>query len=154
MAAMESDRRDRIAADIDRHGWHCVFVSADEPGQEPFACTIGLAQRYAAPELLVFGLPDDTAHALLQRCVDRLAGGGQLVAGDDAELLGNGLPVRLRALPASQFDEYLGTAQAYHDDRVFDALVLLWPDRSGRLPGDPGYDAPGQHEALAAVSDP
>jgi hypothetical protein len=146
------EQRALIGANIERHGWHCVHVFAELDGEEPFSYTIGFAERHSAPEVLVFGLPQDKAHAVLARCSALLAAGHALQPGvDDARVLANGLPVQFRTLRADRHDDYLGRAQVYYGERPFDALVLFWPDRLQRLPWQPGYDAPAQHEALAAA---
>lgn len=141
-----------IAANIDRHGWHCLHVGAERDDEEPFSYSIGFGERHGAPEVVVFGLPPDKAHALLSRCAALLAAGQPLQTGlDDSRVLDNGYPVRFRPLRPDRYDEYVGTARRYYGERGFQALVLFWPDRQQRLPWQPGYDAPAQHEALAAA---
>lgn len=141
-----------IAANIERHGWHCLHVDAELGDEEAFSCSIGFGERHGAPEVVVFGLPPDKAHALLSRCAALLAAGQALQSGlDDSRVLDNGYPVRFRPLRPDRYDEYFGTARRYYGERDFQALVLFWPDRKQRLPWQPGYDAPAQHEALAAA---
>ncbi|MBX3726893.1 MAG: DUF4262 domain-containing protein [Xanthomonadales bacterium] len=140
-----------IAANIRSHGWHCVMVAPEAEGEEAFAYTIGLAERFDQPEVLVFGLPEASAHALLARCVGLAEAGQRLAAAERDDLLGGGFKVRLVPLRADRYDEYLGTAFRHYAERPFQALVLFWPDREGRFPGEPGYAGTGQHEALAAV---
>lgn len=140
-----------IAANIRSHGWHCVMVAPEAEGEEAFAYTIGLVERFGQPEVLVFGLPEPSAHALLARCVALAEAGQTLAPGDREDLLGGGYRVRLVPLRADRYDEYLGTAFRHYGSRPFQSLVLLWPDREGRFPGEAGYAGAGQHEALAAT---
>ncbi len=139
------------AANIRSHGWHCVMVAPEAEGEEAFAYTIGLAERFGQPEVLVFGLPEASAHALLARCVALAEAGQRLAAGERGDLLGGGYRVRLAPLRADRYGEYLGTAFRHYGERPFQALVLLWPDREGRFPGEVGYAGAGQHEAAAAI---
>lgn len=148
----QADQRAIIAASIDRHGWHCLHVDAELGDEEPFSYSIGFGQRHGAPEVVLFGLPPDKAHALLSRCAALLAAGQALQTGiDDTRVLDDGYPVRFRRLRPECLDEYFGSAQRYYGDTPFQALVLFWPDRDKRLPWHAGYDAPAQHEALAAA---
>lgn len=150
---MAEDETDAIiAASILRHGWHCLLVGADEDGQEPYACSIGFTERFGAPEVLVFGLPETVAHAVLARCAEVLQSGGELLPFTDrAGLLDGDYLARLQPLRGDCYDEYLARARHYYGERPFTALVLLWPDRQYRFPGDDGFDASAQHEALTVL---
>ena len=55
MTGGDAQMRDDIAT----YGWHVIKVLEDDEGPG-FAFTIGLHQRFAHPELIVFGLPPDT----------------------------------------------------------------------------------------------
>ena len=56
---------DRIRIDIDRCGWHCVHVLPENDCQVQFTYTIGLSEKFRAPEVMVFGFPRERAHELL-----------------------------------------------------------------------------------------
>ena len=61
-ARTEPERK--VVADVQQHGWHVIKVlpEGDTPG---WAYTIGLFHTFGHPEIILFGLPLDTAHVLL-----------------------------------------------------------------------------------------
>ena len=54
----------QMRSDIETYGWHVIKVLEDDEGPG-FAFTIGLFKRFGHPELIVFGLPLDTMHEML-----------------------------------------------------------------------------------------
>jgi len=53
-----------IAKNIDKHGWHFVHVIDPNSEKPDFSHTIGLEQKYKHPEIIIFGLNKDSAHAI------------------------------------------------------------------------------------------
>lgn len=103
-----------IAEHVRKHGWHCLSISPSDEGEEAFTYTIGFTESRGAPEVLLFGMPREKAHALLAICAQRLREGHTIVPdAEDAELLANGYKLVFRPLRADCFDEYLGTALRY-----------------------------------------
>ena len=154
MAERSSDvTQDRlIAQHVQAHGWHCLHVSAENDDEDPFSCSIGFWATFQAPEVLVFGLPEEQAHAILGACHLRLKDGGSIVPDvADDDILAGGYPVMFKALCEDQFPEYLGTAMRFYDDKPFPALVMFLPDREHRYAWDAGYAGPSAREALAIV---
>ena len=56
----------KVLEDIERAGWSdmSVFPTDDEPGPY-FNYTIGLAEKYDHPDLIVLGMPSHVAHGTL-----------------------------------------------------------------------------------------
>jgi Domain of unknown function (DUF4262) len=133
---------------IARYGWAvtAVLPTPTDPCT-PFAYTVGLTER-AQPELVIAGLDPLIAQALLndlaQRVIDHSA---QLTHGQRLTDLIAGYDAALVDGPITQ-DLYPGTAIGrYGADRV--ALrQIVWPDRDGRFPWDPGYAYPPQAQPL------
>jgi hypothetical protein len=133
---------------IARYGWAVTMVepTPTDPGI-PFAYTVGLTAR-TQPELVIAGLDPLIAQALLNdlaaRVVEQhmqLAHGQHLhdlIAGYDAVLVDGPLTD----------DLYPGTAIGrYGADRVR-LRQIVWPDRDGRFPWDPGYAYPRRAQPL------
>jgi hypothetical protein len=141
-----------IASHIQMHGWHCLHVAASNDDEDPFSCSIGFWSTFGAPEVLVFGLPEAHAHAVLMACYQRLQNGGTLQSGvKDDSILSGGYPVVFNPLRTDQYDEYLGTAMRHYNDQPFPALVMFLPDRQYRFAWDPGYEGPAVREAVRIV---
>jgi len=126
----------RVRADIARHGWHVVIVPPedDAPG---WAHTIGLLERYAHPELLVFGSAPQQLGALVNALGARVRAGRRLGPGDVLDDVLEGLPFALREVAPRWVPVFLGNA-AWHYQRENLAVVQgFWPDRQGRFPWQP-----------------
>ena len=70
----------QMRADIATYGWHVVKVLEDDEGPA-FAFTIGLWQRFQHPELIVFGLPLETMHQMLNGAGAAVRAGRPYAAG-------------------------------------------------------------------------
>lgn len=142
-----------IAGHIRDYGWHCLHVWPDEDGQQAFAYTIGFAESFGAPEVLVFGLPRDKAHAVLGVCADLLRAGHVIQTDVEVpDVLTGDYRVVFRPLRDECRGEYLGTAERYYGDQPFGAVVMFFPDREHRFPWQDGYAGPPEDEALAITS--
>jgi hypothetical protein len=90
---------------------------------------------------VVFGLTPATARGLFDMIADMLRGGTEIPV--DAELVGlfdNDLRCVFAPLGNDVVAELLGTAVAWRKGAPFNAVQLLWPDRNGFLPTEPGFD--------------
>ncbi len=152
MHNLVDEQNQRIARHIREHDWHCLQVFAEDPSMDAFSYTIGLHERFGAPEVIVFGLEKQQAHGVLSRCVERLRDGHALLTGlRDGEILRDGYGVVFKPLRREHYDEYVGTALRYYADAEFAALVMFLPDREHRFAWDIGYVGPPAREALAIV---
>jgi hypothetical protein len=138
-------RTEGLVAD---HGWaiQAVLPPANDPVPgPPFAYTVGPSRpQFGHPELVVIGLPTDTAHAILNDLGEQVHGGQRLHAGQRVGgLLQDGYEVELLAVDDAA-DERAPLSVAnrlYGHGSPVDALQVVWPDRCHRFPWDPGFDA-------------
>ena len=141
-----------IAARIEKHGWHAMHVF-DAQGRRPaFSYSIGFEQTFGHPEIVVFGLRREVAQTILSDIAGDLANG---VRFEPYERLGNvlgpDLEVQFRPVREQAFAEYLGRAVQFYG-KPFRAWVMIWPDKEGRLPGEPGCRMTSQDEAVEISS--
>jgi Domain of unknown function (DUF4262) len=123
---------ERVQADIARHGWHVVILppESDSPG---WAHSIGLWERFAHPELIVFGSEPRRLGALVNALGERVRGGRRFEPGETDGVL-EGLPFAFRAVALRWTDVFLGNAAWHYRSEGFPALQGFWPDRHGRFP--------------------
>ena len=146
-----------IAEHIREYRWHClhVFPTASDSEHSNFSYSIGFTESFGQPEILIFGLSRDKAHALLAECASLLSDGAAFEPDvEDDRVLANGYKVVFRPVLASRFREYLGTARRYYGARNFSALVMYLPDRDGRFPWQSGYDGKNVDEAVSITGPP
>ncbi len=120
-------------ATINEHGWmlQAVFGTDDDPCA-PFVYTVGLTVA-GLPELIIAGLPDQTAGWLLNTAAKRSLG-VEIKAGDVIDDIAT-VPFRVIDAPSAEVNL---ARHLYGLSRVT-ALQLVWPDDKGHYPGDPGW---------------
>ena len=129
---------DRCQALIDEHGHMVQSVFADARTPD-FAYTIGLSTR-GLPELVVIGLPSETATHALNQIAQRLAKDSIPDHQDITEIAN--MPLRLRTVDPDAAWVHMGVARSLLQTRPTAIRQVLWPDPSGRFPGDPAYQFP------------
>ena len=99
----------RISDNIREYGWHCLHVFPTKEGQDKFSYSIGFGESYGSPEVLIFGLEREKAHALLNECAHLLKGGHIIVPGvEDGSVLAGDYKVVFKSVRPDRFGEYLG----------------------------------------------
>ena len=111
-------------------------VPADEatPG---WAFTIGLFHRFGHPELIVFGLPLDVAHEVLNLTGEAIGSGKVYEDGSRHDDFLEGYSVVVRSARPRWIGPFLGLGSWFYSQEAFPFAQLLWPDREGRMPWDP-----------------
>jgi hypothetical protein len=130
----------RIRSDIETYGWHVIKVYEDDEGPG-FAFTIGLFQRFEHPELILFGLPPDTMHLMLNGAGEAVRAGRRYTAGENSHDILENYSCTFRPVPRRHYKEYLGTARWYYQGDDFPVLQMVWPDREHRYPWAAPSDA-------------
>ena len=147
-----ADQNQKISDNIRKYGWHCLHVFPTEEGQGSFSYSIGFAETYGAPEVLIFGRERESAHGLLNECANLLKAGHVIQPDvEDPDVLSGGYNVIFKSVRADCFGEYLGTARRYYRGKPFTAVVMFIPDREHRFPWQAGYDYIPADESLAIV---
>jgi len=130
----------RVREDIARHGFHVALVPP-EAGTPGWALSIGLFERHAHPELLVFGPDLGVIGPLLHHLARRVDGGDRLEPDTDRSDLLEGQPLAFRTVVPKWYGPFLGNAAWHYRSEDFPALQVFWPDPGGRYPWDPAGDA-------------
>ena len=128
-------------------GWALQAVEGQPEDEYPDWCyTVGLTEL-GVPELVVFGLPSQTAGPLLNALGDRVAGGLRLQEGEVIDF--DQWTHRVLVLPLPNAAQILHTAVDYYESLpgrpgpAVRAWQLVWDDLAGRFPWEPEYEPPG-----------
>lgn len=128
-----------IKNDVKKHGWTVCLFEADT-ATPAFAYTIGFWKNFNHPEIIAFGLPLDTMHAILNDAGDIIKAGTTLeTAVDNFEIL-ELHPVQFHRVDADNIADYFGYARWFYDYEAFPALQLFWTDKAGKFPWQRGAD--------------
>ena len=112
-----------------------------DPPQPAYTYTIGFPDHAGFPDVVVFGLTPVAARGLLGLVAELCRGGTEIPL--DAELVGlldNDLRCRFAVVDLDTWGGLFETAAAWYRGAAFDVVQLIYPDRNGFLPYEPGYE--------------
>jgi hypothetical protein len=127
-----------VSDDIAAAGWSVPAVLGDAIAP-PWAYTIGLWLAHQGPELTMFGLPVEHMTIILNAIGERIANGAVIEAGDRIDGI---CPCSLTVRPVRASWRTTGlfaVSDRYYGSVTPPRLQVVWPDRRGRYPGDPGF---------------
>ena len=142
----------KAVQDVQEHGWHVIKVMGDDaaPG---WAYTVGLLHSYDHPELILFGLPPDTAHALLNIAGRAVKAGKVFEPGVAYGDFTEGHEFVLKRTDPQWHQAIVGSAIWFYQRADFPLMQVFWPDREGAMPWEPEAsdwhraNQPSLHEA-------
>jgi hypothetical protein len=140
--APESDYDKKLLDDVSIVGWHHVYVQP-EGGKPGFAFSLGFYANYKHPEIIVFGLPPNTAQQLLNINAIAVAGAKtKYEAYKPYDTIAQGMRIAFVPVAKRHYPTYLGYAGWFYKSVAsdFPVLQMVWPDKQGRLPWEVGYD--------------
>lgn len=112
-----------------------------DPPRAGYTYTIGLTADTGFPELAVFGLTPVAAKGLIGLVVDAVRGGTEIpLEVDLVGLLDNELRCRFSTVDLDRWGPLFATATSWYRGQPFTLVQLVYPDRNGFLPGEPGFD--------------
>ena len=137
-AMLNLDAYDRACLDvIAAHGWMVqgVLPRVGDP-DVPFAYTVGLTVA-GLPELVVSGMPVGLAHEILNVAARR----STVTEFRPGQVVEDIAPFRVRVVNAPGAE--VNMARYLFSRAAVRALQLVWPDKGGAFPGDPGWSLSG-----------
>ncbi len=129
-----------ILKNIREHQLHIAYVEGD--GYNPsFTYSIGLYKEFDHPELILIGLPAETAGAIINNIKDEIQKGEKYTEGINYMNFLVDLPIQFVNVRKEHYPDYLGYAGWYNDNSFdFPTLQLIWPDRDGYFPWEEGFN--------------
>ena len=115
--------------------------ATSDPPRAGYTYTIGFPAHAGFPDVVVFGLTPVAARGLLGMVADLCRGGTEIPL--DAELVGlldNDLRCRFAHVELTEWGPLFATAEAWYRGEPLEVVQLIYPDRNGFLPYEPGYD--------------
>lgn len=135
----------RVREDIERFGWHVALVPGE--GETPgWAWTLGLFERFAHPELAIFGMPLEEMHRVLNLLGLRVKRGLRLADGARIAGIFEAYALALRQVDVRWVDPFFGNVAWHYRRADVPLLQVLWPDAQGRFPWEPDFDPAWRRE--------
>jgi hypothetical protein len=123
----------------EQHGWFVNLIAADSSGPG-FAYSFGFYREFSHPEIIVFGLVEETMHRLINDLGEQVRSGVRYSAGDQTSDLIKGYTCAFGMVNPVRYRETCTWAVWFYESDVFPALQLFWPDKQNRLPWEPDFD--------------
>jgi len=136
-----------IDAAIDRGRWFLTGVGVGPPAQLKWLYTVGLAERFSHPELLVVGVCcAPCGGSILDAVAEEVAAGVRFEVPTMEPIELEGGLVHLRHVPPVCWESsWFAMWKAYYGTKpysppVADALQVVFMDKRGHFPWEPGCD--------------
>lgn len=127
-----------VRENVRKYGWHVSLIEEDDEGPG-FAYSIGLYETFKKPEVIIFGLPTDVMHRIINDIGEEHRSGRPVVADGPQEGILKNLPVHLKPVLKKHYKEYFGYGLWYYSGPSFPAVQCFWPDRTGKFPWEGGF---------------
>lgn len=112
-----------------------------DPPRAGYTYTIGFTAHTGFPDVVLFGLTPVAARGLIGLVADLLLGGTEIPIGEElVGLLDNELRCEFAAVDVDEYALLFATATSWYKGEPFDVVQLLYPDRNGFMPYEPGFD--------------
>ncbi len=129
---------ERTVTHIENFGCSVVHI---KPTKNDFgwSYTIGIFDTCGQPELIAVGLPEKTAHFLLNEAAKLLREGADLSVGRHPELIAN-VDCEFRLVDPKWVNHIMNWAIWYYRDAIPPVLQAVYPDKANRFPEDKDFD--------------
>lgn len=124
-------------SDIEQFGFSVVLIEGTEY-LPAFAYSIGLWKTYKHPEVIVFGLPSDTLHAIINSIGEFVSKKNAIHSGRLYDDFLDNLKNTFLEVDSRNMNDYFGFALDFYEAEV-PALEFIWPDNSGLFPWDENF---------------
>ncbi|GAB7052225.1 DUF4262 domain-containing protein [Catenuloplanes indicus] len=131
------DAPERTTADrIRRFGW---TVTGDPASN--LAYSTGLWHTFRAPEICVLGVPARLGRRIVTAVGNLIGDGDTLLDGERRDDVLTGYDVVVRAVRDGWHPRFFGAGLDFYRRTRMPMMQIVWPDRAGRFPWEPGTDA-------------
>ena len=129
---------------IETDGFAVEPVAPDptsDPPRAGYTYTIGFPDHAGFADVVVFGLTPVAARGLIGLVADALHGGTEIPLGVEVVgLLDNELRACFAPVDLGEWGALFATAASWYRRADFAVVQLIYPDRNGFMPYEPGFD--------------
>jgi Domain of unknown function (DUF4262) len=107
----------------EQHGWFVNRIAEDASGPG-FGYSFGLYEEFGHPEIIIFGLPEETMHQLINDVGKQVRSGTKYSAGDRTSDLLKGYSCEFRSVSPLQYRKTCTWTVWFYGNANFPALQL------------------------------
>jgi hypothetical protein len=127
-----------VRRNVEKYGWDVNLV-LEEPGTPGWAYSIGLYRSFKHPEVLIFGLAKELAHALINDIGADVRNGKTFRSGARYPELLESVVCHFQNIEKCWYTPFLGRAVAFYNGQNFPVLQCIWPDKQSRFPWEADF---------------
>jgi hypothetical protein len=128
-----------FVAKVREHGWFRTGVLGDHEGPG-FSFTTGFWVNASHPEVIIFSMKDAIAHDVCWALFRNAKAGKPLPVGERTDAAFANLPAYAFLVAKKHYRDLLGWSRWFYGGDDFPCVQLVWPDRAGTFPWQPGFD--------------
>jgi hypothetical protein len=133
------DQEKSFVAQVLEHGWFRTNVFEDDDGPG-FSYTTGFWLGVKAPEIIVFSLKSEIAHAVLWDLYRAAAAGTVFPVGQRLSNVFGNIDAVFLPVAKPLYPEHLGWSRWFYGSDDWPCVQHVWPDAHGKFPWEAGYE--------------
>lgn len=135
-----SNPEQKILDDVEVNGFN-IAITSENKYVPSFAHTIGLLKNYNHPEIIIFGLDNETMYEILTTLVTEIKNGKDYKPGNNYTDVIPNSPIKLLEVKKDNYKDYFGYARwFYNNTSDFPAYQLVWTDTNKKYPWEKGFN--------------
>jgi hypothetical protein len=138
LSALDEQERSFVG-NVREHGWVRTSVGGDETGPG-FSYTTGLWLSARQPELIIFSMKIEIVHIVFWDMFRDAKAERKLAVGRRTDAVFANLPAYAFPVAKKHYASLLGWSRWFYAGDEFPCLQIVWPDRAGVFPWEPGFD--------------
>lgn len=123
---------------VETEGWFVAYFEATEY-LPSFGFTIGLWQNFKHPELICFGLPEETMYTVLNTGGEVVSDGQQLEPAKTSDEFFEGSNAYILEVHPDYLKSYFGYGLSFYGE-AFPAYQIVWGDDHHKFPWQEGFE--------------
>jgi len=124
----------QVAENIRKYGCHVYSVSDPTQEQPSFSYSIGIQETTGVAEAIVFGLPSNLGHSMINEYLDQVRNGTRFESGVLYPGFLKGFEIYIEPTDASTLTDYTLGCTRFYGDKPYSVVQLIWPSTSGVWP--------------------
>jgi hypothetical protein len=142
---------EKLMENVRRYGWQATHILG-EGDAPPYSFSIGLYRTFRHPEILVMGLADEVAQAVINNMGSDIKDGSRFEANGFYSGILENHDCTFRDVPIQAYADYVGWAIWYYQGDDFPLVQCIWPSKEGFYPWQPEF--PDEFQRLQPVLGP
>jgi hypothetical protein len=129
----------RTTWDIEKFGLSVIIIESTDY-LPSFAYSIGLWQKFKHPEIICFGLRNETFHSIINDVADIVKSGETIEENKIYKDIFENSRAEFLKVDDRNLSNYFGTAINFYKTEEFPALQLVWTDRKDKFPWETDFE--------------